>query len=46
MESVAIQVRRMRFDLETAPRYWHSDSPFLTHYFTAKSCSATLSFYF
>ena len=27
----------MRFDLEAAPRYWHSDSPFLTHYFTSMS---------
>lgn len=27
----------MHFDLEAAPRYWHSDSPFLTHYFTAMS---------
>ena len=34
---VPIQVRRMRFDLEAAPRYWHSESPFLTHYFTAMS---------
>jgi predicted metal-dependent hydrolase len=37
MEPVPIQARRMRFDLEAAPRYWHSDSPFLTHYFTAMS---------
>jgi predicted metal-dependent hydrolase len=27
----------MRFDLDAAPRYWHSGSPFLTHYFTALS---------
>jgi len=27
----------MHFDLEAAPRYWHSQSPFLTHYFTAMS---------
>ncbi len=37
MEPVPIQVRRMHFDLEAAPRYWHSDSPFLTHFFTAMS---------
>ena len=37
MEPVPVNVRRMRFDLEAAPRYWHSDSPFLTHYFTAMS---------
>ena len=27
----------MHFDIEDAPRYWHSGSPFLTHYFTAMS---------
>ncbi len=27
----------MHFDLEAAPRFWHSNSPFLTHYFTAIS---------
>lgn len=27
----------MRFDLEAVPQYWHSGSPFLTHYFTAGS---------
>ena len=37
MEPVAVQVRRMHFDLEAAPRYWHSGSPFLTHFFTAMS---------
>ncbi len=37
MEPVPVQVRRMRFDLEAAPRYWHSDSPSLTHLFTAMS---------
>lgn len=37
MEPVPITVRRMRFDLEAAPRYWHSDSPSLTHFFTAMS---------
>jgi predicted metal-dependent hydrolase len=31
-------VRRMRFDLdEGLPRYWHSDSPYLTHLFSALS---------
>lgn len=34
---VPIQVRRMHFELDSAPRYWHSDSPFLTHWFTAMS---------
>ncbi|MBW2313732.1 MAG: metal-dependent hydrolase [Deltaproteobacteria bacterium] len=37
LEPVAVRVRRMRFDLDAAPRYWHSDSPFLTHHFTAMS---------
>lgn len=37
MEPVPVQVRRMHFDLEAAPRYWHSGSPFLTHFFTAMS---------
>ena len=37
MEPVPVVVRRMHFDLEAAPRYWHSGSPFLTHYFTAMS---------
>lgn len=27
----------MSFDLEAAPRFWHSGSPFLTHFFTAMS---------
>lgn len=36
-EPVPVVVRRMRFDLEAAPRYWHSDSPSLTHFFTAMS---------
>jgi predicted metal-dependent hydrolase len=37
MQPVPIHVRRMRFDFEAAPRYWHSDSPCLTHFFTAMS---------
>jgi predicted metal-dependent hydrolase len=37
MEPVRVPVRRMHFDLEAAPRYWHSDSPYLTHFFTAMS---------
>jgi hypothetical protein len=37
MEPVSVHVRRMHFDLEAAPRYWHSGSPFLTHFFTAMS---------
>ena len=37
MNPVPVQVRRMHFDLEAAPRYWHSGSPFLTHFFTAMS---------
>lgn len=36
--AVPIVVRRMRFALAAnVPRYWHSGSPFLTHYFTALS---------
>lgn len=34
---VTVPIRRMRFDLEAAPLYWHSGSPFLTHHFTAMS---------
>jgi predicted metal-dependent hydrolase len=34
---VPVHVRRMSFDLDQAPRYWHSDSPYLTHWFTAMS---------
>jgi predicted metal-dependent hydrolase len=34
---VPVKVRRMQFDLEAAPRYWHGGSPFLTHFFTAMS---------
>jgi hypothetical protein len=37
MEAVPVPVRRMHFDLEAAPRYWHSDSPYITHFFTAMS---------
>jgi predicted metal-dependent hydrolase len=29
--------RQVTFDLNRAPRYWHSGSPFLTHFFTALS---------
>ena len=35
---VPIVVRRVKFELsESVPKYWHSGSPFLTHYFTALS---------
>ncbi len=35
---VDITYRRMNFALdETMPRYWHSDSPSITHFFTALS---------
>ena len=37
MEPPAVPIRRMHFDLDIAPHYWHSDSPFLTHFFTAMS---------
>lgn len=36
--AIPVVVRRMHFALgENVPRYWHSNSPFLTHYFTALS---------
>jgi predicted metal-dependent hydrolase len=37
-DGVAVTYRRMRFPLdENVPRYWHSGSPFITHFFNALS---------
>ncbi len=37
-DGVAVTYRRMKFDFdEQIPRYWHSGSPSITHFFTALS---------
>lgn len=37
-DGVAVAYRRMKFDFdEQMPRYWHSGSPSITHFFTALS---------
>jgi predicted metal-dependent hydrolase len=33
----AVIPRRVEFDLRNVPKYWHSGSPFLSHFFTALS---------
>jgi len=33
----AIVPRRVRFDLSRVPKYWHSESPFLTYFFMSLS---------
>jgi len=37
LETPPVVYRQMRFELEDVPRYWHSDSPAITHFFHALS---------